>query len=522
MPKLTIDGKEVEVETGATILDAARKIGIDIPTMCFLEGHERATSCMVCLVKVNGAPKMVPSCAVRAAEGMVVESDSDEVIAARRTALELLLGDHVGDCVGPCESVCPARMDIPAMIGHISKGEMRKAIATVKRHIALPAVLGRICPELCEKGCRRSVYDKAVSICMLKRFAADIDLASDRPYLPDCKPSSGRQVAVIGAGPAGLSAAYYLQQQGHSCVVFDDHAQPGGMLRYGVSADRLPHSVLDSEIALIQKLGAQFRLGSRIASAEALDGLCREFDAVLTAVGQVDQDLASRLGLPAGKGGLQVDKATMMTAKPGVFAAGSSVTPSRLAVRSVAHGRSAAFAITRFLEGSSAEDPRKPLSIHIGRLMDDEIAVFMDGASASARTTPSGVGFSEEEAIQETRRCLHCECGKLHSCKLRDYGTAYSADSSRFKGERQQFSRRSDHPFVVYESGKCISCGLCVQLTEEAGEELGLTFVGRGFNVRPGVPFNEPLSKALRKVAEECVRACPTGALVMVKDAQTN
>jgi formate dehydrogenase major subunit len=157
-------------------------------------------------------------------------------------------------------------MDIPGMIRHISAGRMKDAIATVKDRIALPAALGRICPEICEKGCRRASYDASVSICMLKRFVADADLASETPYLPPCKPSTGKKVAIVGSGPTGLAGAYYLLQEGHDCTVFDENARPGGMLRYGVTPDRLPNAVLDAEIGLIERLGVRFEMESHVGS----------------------------------------------------------------------------------------------------------------------------------------------------------------------------------------------------------------------------------------------------------------
>jgi len=207
MPKLTVNNCKVEVPMGSTILDAAKNVGIQIPTMCFLRGYKPATSCMVCVVKVAGREGLVPACGMIAEDGMRVETDTQEVKEARTAALELLLSDHVGDCMGPCHVTCPARMNIPLMIRQIANGDLRDAIETIKKDIALPAVLGRICPAPCEKSCRRAAYDEAVSICLLKRYAADVDLASAKPYLPDCSPSSGKRVAIIGAGPAGLSAA---------------------------------------------------------------------------------------------------------------------------------------------------------------------------------------------------------------------------------------------------------------------------------------------------------------------------
>ena len=196
MLKLTIDQREVEVPSGATILDAARKLGIDIPALCFLEGCEPSTSCLCCLVKVNGKGRLVPSCATLAEEGAKVESETPEIRSARRKSLELLLSDHLGDCVAPCYLACPAEMDIPQMLRQISSGDMRGAIATVKRDIALPAVLGRICPAPCEKICRRHALDAAVAICVLKRYVADVDLASGDPYMPPCLPASGKKVLL--------------------------------------------------------------------------------------------------------------------------------------------------------------------------------------------------------------------------------------------------------------------------------------------------------------------------------------
>ena len=207
MPKLTIDNREVEVPGGATILDAAEKLGIDIPTMCFMKGCQPSTSCMVCVVKVEGRAVLLPACGTLAEEGMRVVSDCEEVHEARKTALELLLSDHVGDCLGPCHVICPAEMNIPLMIRQIAAGQMRDAIETVKNDIALPAVLGRICPKPCERGCRRAAIDDAVSICLLKRYVADVDLESAKPYSPVCESKQNKRVAVIGAGPAGLAAA---------------------------------------------------------------------------------------------------------------------------------------------------------------------------------------------------------------------------------------------------------------------------------------------------------------------------
>ena len=110
---LTIDGRPVSVPPGTTLLGAARELGIAIPTLCQVEGFEPSASCFLCAVKIEGRPNLWPSCATPATPGMVVTTNSEEVRAARKTALELLLSDHAGECVGPCRTGCPAGLDIP-------------------------------------------------------------------------------------------------------------------------------------------------------------------------------------------------------------------------------------------------------------------------------------------------------------------------------------------------------------------------------------------------------------------------
>ncbi len=515
MPKLTIDNREVEVDNGATILDAAGKLRIEIPTMCFRSGYKASTSCMVCLVKVNGSDRLVPSCGTIAQDGMRVESDSEEVRQARRAALELLLSDHLGDCIGPCQITCPARMNIPLMIRQIAEGSLRDAIATVKKDIALPAVLGRICTKPCERACRRVAFDEAVSICLLKRYVADIDLQSANPYLPPCKPGQDKRVAIVGAGPAGLAAAYYLTQDGFPCTIFDEHESAGGGLRYAVSEGQLPRDVLNKEIALIMKLGVQFQGQTRIGTALSMEDLRTDFDAVFIAVGALKVGGSVWMGLETGPNGIAINRKTYETNLPGVFAGGDAVRKRRLTVRAVADGKEAAVSITQYLSGRTLTGAAKPFNTHIGKLRDGEIEKFLAGASKAPRRTPAqeDYGFTDEQAREEAARCLNCDCRKAQTCKLRQYAQDYGARPARYKGERQAFVQLTSHPDVIYEPGKCIDCGLCIQIASEAGEKLGLTFIGRGFDVRVAVPFGRSIADGLKHVAGKCVAACPTAAL---------
>lgn len=549
MPKLTIDQREVEVHDGATILDAARKLGIDIPALCFREGCDASTSCLVCTVRINGQDRLVPSCATAVADGMQVESESESVHRARCTALELLLSDHLGDCVAPCQFGCPAEMDIPTMLRQIAAGELRGAIATVKRDIALPAILGRICSAPCEKVCRRGDLDAPVSICLLKRLAADVDLASADPYTPICMPATGKRVAIVGAGPTGLSAAYYLRQFGHACTLFDENSQAGGRL-LGEAA--LPREVLQAEIATITRLGIDLELGKRILSplplgegtgAVAISDLLARFDAVLLACGATSHEQAQGWGLPTTQRGIGIKPRTYETGLAGVFAAGNAVRGKALVVRSAADGHEAAIAIDQFVSGRPVIGRTEPLSTKIGRMHGDELAQFAAGASKAARQEPVA-GLTLAEGVEQASRCLHCDCRGQTSCKLRKYAAIYNAHPKRFllhtvlneanrcdmgtecvisgrsqyKADRRVFQQNAQHAEVIYEPGKCIDCGLCIQIAAAAGEPLGLTFVGRGFDVRVAVPLDRPLSEALTKVAAECVAACPTAALAWKRD----
>jgi len=371
MPRLTIDSREVQVPDGATVLDAARALGIEIPTLCFLEGRRPSTSCMVCLVKINGSPTLAPSCGTVAAEGMVVESETPEVHEARRTALELLLGEHLGDCHAPCRLAHPTLLDIPRLIRHVAAGEFAEAAALAAGHPDAGGDDTKAPPY--ERACRRGRKDQPVAIERLVRFA---------------------------------------RQQ------------------------------------------ARFSSGAPPESEEAL-------------------------------------------------------TPA------LSQGE-------RGPEGPrDAAKPPRPFSVHIGRLSDEEMAEYSRLASDAPRTVPAdGHAFTPDEARAEAARCLHCDCRRLADCRLKQWAERYGANPRRFRGTPRVFRQHLGPTGLIYEPGKCILCGLCVQIAEAAREPLGLAFVGRGFDVRVGVPFNDALADALTRVAADCAAACPTGALAFADQSE--
>jgi len=512
-----IDNIPVTAPEGTTVLQAAHSIGIKIPTLCHVQGHPPLTSCMVCLVRINNAKKLVPSCAMLIQDGMIIESETVEIHQARKTALELLLGDHRGDCIGPCQDVCPAHMDIPRMIRLLSQGKYTEAIKVVKEHIALPAILGRICSEICEKGCRRGHIDSPVSICSLKRFAADVDMASDSPYIPRNAESTGQTVAVVGSGPAGLSAAYYLARDGHKVILYDRDLKPGGTLRKEVGAGKLEANVLDAEIAILAQSGIIFNMGASIDSHE---DLLKKHNAVVLCIGEISKEQADSMGIKHSGKGVQVDAVTLMTEKPGLFAAGSAVAPAKHAIRACAQGKQVAHSVTCYLSGKIPSHDEKPYSVRMGHLHPGELDILADDVSRHQRVPASIEGFSEEQVQIETARCLHCECAKVDNCRLRDVSYENHASPTAYRAEHRHYTRDCSHPEIVFEPSKCISCGLCVQVAEERAEQIGLTFFERGFDVKIGVPFEGSLPAGLKHAARECAEICPTAALHLKMDGE--
>ncbi len=182
----------------------------------------------------------------------------------------------------PCVSLCPAGVDIPGYIALVGEGRYADAIRLIRKDNPFPTTCGFICEHPCEARCRRNMVDDAINIRGLKRMAAD--MAGKVPP-PECGPSTGKKVAIVGGGPAGLSAAFYLQLMGHQTVVFEMLPKLGGMLRYGIPNYRLPKDRLDSDIQAILDTGVEIRYGVRIGEEITMEQLRKEYDAVLVTIG---------------------------------------------------------------------------------------------------------------------------------------------------------------------------------------------------------------------------------------------
>ena len=211
------------------------------------------------------------------------------------------------DLLPPCNSGCPAGENIQAWLSHTKAGRHEQAWRALAADNPLPAIHGRVCYHPCESVCNRASLDSAVSIHSVERFLGD--LALERGWLFEPPPArSGKRVLVIGAGPSGLSAAYHLARLGHAVEIRDAGSEPGGMMRYGIPAYRLPRDVLDGELNRIAELGVKLTCDHRVVdlAAERQEG---GFDAVFVAVGA---HLSKRVNIPARDAGPILDAVSFL------------------------------------------------------------------------------------------------------------------------------------------------------------------------------------------------------------------
>lgn len=183
--------------------------------------------------------------------------------------------------VVPCKANCPAHIDIPQYIRAIKEGDFDKATAIIREKVPFPEVLGSVCTHVCESNCKRNELGEPISICKLKRAAATQDSGVWKEKVHK-EPATGKKVAVIGAGPSGLTAAYYLAKKGHAVTVFEKNEKAGGQCRYGIPSYRLPDDLLDREIANILEIGIELKTNS---DCQNLEELKQQYDAVLVSVG---------------------------------------------------------------------------------------------------------------------------------------------------------------------------------------------------------------------------------------------
>jgi len=294
---VTINGQQVQAEEGQTILQSCRVLGIEVPTLCYEPKLAAYGACRICVVEVEGREDTPISCGTHIEEGMVITTHSDRLIENRRMVLELIFSDHDAYCLPPCQFKCPTRVDIPGYLKQNSLSNWEEATRILKRSLPFPAILGRVCPAPCETHCRREEVDTAIAIRDSHRYCADRVLEVDAPApIPWPKdPDTGRKVAVIGAGPGGLAAAYYLQLRGHHCDVLEAEPEQGGMLRYGIPEYRLPKGWMDRELNHVWELGATFKPNMRLGRDFHIADILPDYDAIYISIGCYK---SNELGIP--------------------------------------------------------------------------------------------------------------------------------------------------------------------------------------------------------------------------------
>jgi formate dehydrogenase major subunit len=301
--RIEVDGRVVEGRAGQTILEVCRDNGIEVPTLCYEPKLPGFGACRMCVVEVEGEAYPPISCSRACEDGMKVQTQTEEIRRLRRTNLELIFSDHNAYCLPPCQNKCPSHIDIPGFLKANAEGNFREGARIFKRTIPFPSILGRVCPAPCEEHCRRDEVDEAIAIRDSHRYHGDqvlrqmLDEGIDPPVPFEVQPRSGRRAAVIGSGPTGMAAAYYLLIAGHDVTIFERDPAPGGMLRYGIPQYRLPKiEVLDAEYESVVRLGGRIVCNQGLGRDFTLDDLQNQgFDAVLVAIGCYD---TNKLGIP--------------------------------------------------------------------------------------------------------------------------------------------------------------------------------------------------------------------------------
>ncbi|MDY7035363.1 MAG: FAD-dependent oxidoreductase [Thermodesulfobacteriota bacterium] len=412
----------------------------------------------------------------------------------------------------PCKPGCPIGIDIPRHLRYLSDGKFSEALAVMREKTPFPGILGHVCYQPCEPECR--IYEStAPAVRVLHRFAFEQGRSLFEEKT-EVKPS-GKRAAVIGSGPAGLTAAYYLVKRGHRVTVFEALPEAGGMMRFKIPDYRLPRDVLDKELDAVVKIGVEIKTGFK---AESLDDLFQEgYNAVFVAVGAYkrveDTKIgAAQFGLPASKGSrLEVDPDTLTTKKAGVYAGGDCITGPRSVVEAIAAGRKAAVSIDKYLGGSGNIDERlapleeefKPLTqgLPIGPPLSIPTQPIDEASKRSAeielrymaklrsdRDVDEGLEiFSKkesslrvEEAVEEAKRCLRCDlpimvdgdqCIGCLICQLRcslNLAGVFNPLLSAL-----ELTRREKGTFEIAFTDKCIDCGICARHCPYGGLSLG-------------------------------------------------
>jgi glutamate synthase (NADPH/NADH) small chain len=331
----------------------------------------------------------------------------DEVVLGYSESQALLEADRCIEC-GICVATCPAHMDVPDYIRSIRERDYEKGLQLMYRTNPFPATCGRICTRRCESVCPVGIQGEPIAIRWLKRFIVDQIAPQDYArILADRTGDSGRCVAIIGAGPGGLSAAYYLRRKGHAVTVFESQAMAGGMLRYGVPSYRLPDPALDKDIDYIRSLGVEIRFNTRVGRdipfSELLDG----YDAVFISTGLT---LPSSMRIqgedhPRVLSGLKVLDDVASGRDPGIGRQVAVIGGGNVAMDAARVSRRLGAEVTILYRRRIADMPADPEEIHESREEGCRIVTQAIPVEVLNATEPGQVAlqWGEAEMVQDPR-----------------------------------------------------------------------------------------------------------------------
>jgi len=413
---------------------------------------ETVSSCQPCATPA-AAPWVEPPSPVRTPDA--VEDQA-----------ELILDRCRGEGPANCVNRCPLHVDARSYVQLAREERFDEALQKVREKLPFPGILGYVCAHPCELHCKRVDDDNPIRIRDIKRFLADHEQGPPQHFL-DCAPTQGKRVAVVGAGPAGLIAAHDLTRRGYDVTLFEKDDRIGGCLVSRIPDYRLPRRVVERDLSIIEALNIDVQLNAEIGRDLTVEQLRDEFDAVLLLIGyQGGVELLRSAGATferSASGTVWGDPVTAETALDGVFAGGDAVSGPGTVINSLGFGRRVAESAARYLEDRDlSEDREGPLPARLLWTLEIDEKERQRRVRQPVMLTPHTEAMNEAEVIDESGRCLDCECGLcVKDC---EYLTKYCTSPKELA---RSVLRGMQHDDVSKMAYSCNLCELCKTVCPE-------------------------------------------------------